>query len=585
MTLEIKTDYSSYRMFDIVHGGLYYGIDDYSLLTGETVVVSDSILVSGNTEIGSSTEIPVVIGNDSPNIIPVDVSLWTALRDSPSIVTYNEKEGVRCSVNTSFGNKTSLTDVPLNCSHDWILTFKIWNNRSQNGMEWGFVNEDDMTEYMFGYLNEDGWILAEYPDSDRLNTLSNAKFPINQWTPVTVTCNNGDVTIEYTTREGQNISWTAEGYSGIIYLTGHSWSSNGVLVFADIQLQEYKTSFNIQLEEDSVGAHQLSSPNFTASRFSVVDDRIQLNIYRPVYSIQYNLRETDDESINRLKNQIILRDPEENIITNVTLHLGVSYQGSAAPVIVDIPATGEGWDNLEENYLTRRGDVSLSISLRDRNYKLTEEVLPVLVVGVFPSISLERTSPSDSTIYAGEVISLSSTVSTDQQEVTFKIIEVTTNEIVNTTTITGNVVNEVNTATFKLPSGLETGTYTVSVVVNGTDTYESRTRTFNSFLVISPKINTHFFIQRPVFQYYNGTQFKKTYLIQVLDEDNNPIDCAISIILDNGESKNYNTLNGVITWDMLVNTPGNHTVTAIPIIMAVRTSETSFPYQDRWLRW
>lgn len=558
MTLEIKTDHSSYRMFDIVHGGLYYGIDDYPLLTGETVVVSDSILVSGNTEIGSSTEIPVVIGNDSPNIIPVDVSLWTALRDSPSIVTYNEKEGVRCSVNTSFGNKTSLTDVPLNCSHDWILTFKIWNNMSQNGMEWGFVNEEDMTEYMFGYLNEDGWILAEYPDSDRLNTLSNAKFPLNQWTPVTVTCNNGDVTIEYTTREGQNISWTAEGYSGIIYLTGHSWSSNGVLVFADIQLQEYKTSFNIQLEEDSVGAHQLSSPNFTASRFSVVDDRIQLNIYRPVYSIQYNLRETDDESINRLKNQIILRDPEENIITNVTLHLGVSYQGSAAPVIVDIPATGEGWDNLEENYLTRRGNVSLSISLRDRNYKLTEEVLPVLVVGVFPSISLERTSPSDSTIYAGEAISLSSTVSTDQQEVTFKIIEVTTNEIVNTTTITGNVVNEVNTATFKLPSGLETGTYTVSVVVNGTDTYESRTRTFNSFLVISPKINTHFFIQRTNEIRYNGSQFKTWIILHLLDENNNPIDAPISSTVDNNEPELLHTLNGVVTWDIIVNTIGFH---------------------------
>ena len=121
MTLEIKTDSSSYRMFDMVHGSLYYGIDDYQLLNGETVVVSDSIMVGGNTGIGSSTEIPVVIGNDNPTIVPVDVSLWAYLRDSPSIATYNEKEGVRCSVNTIFGNKTSLTDLPLNCSHDWIL--------------------------------------------------------------------------------------------------------------------------------------------------------------------------------------------------------------------------------------------------------------------------------------------------------------------------------------------------------------------------------------------------------------------------------------------------------------------------------
>lgn len=556
MTLEIKTDQSMYRMFDVVHGSLYYGIEEYAELNGTTIILSDDL--GGPTGLGSNiTEIPLTIRNDSPQEIPIDTSLWTSAYSAPSVTTLEDREAIQCSRDPLRANTTSLTGLPLDCSHDWVLTFKIWNNQSHYHMEWGFVNEEDMSEYIIGYLNEDGWILAEYPDSDRLNSLSGANLAINQWTNVTVTCYQGEITIEYTNRYGNDISWTTER-SGVMYLTGHSWGSSGVLAFADIQLQEYKTSFNIQLEEDSVGAHQLSSPNFTESRFSVVDDRIPLNIYRPVYSIQYNLRETDDESINRLKNQIILRDPEENIITNVTLHLGVSYQGSAAPVIVDIPATGEGWDNLEENCLTRRGNVSLSISLRDRNYKLTEDVLPVRVVGVFPSISLERTSPSDSTIYAGEAISLSSTVSTDQQEVTFKIIEVTTNEIVNTTTITGNVVNEVNTATFKLPSGLETGTYTVSVVVNGTDTYESGTRTFNSFLVISPKINTHFLIQRTNEIRYNGSQFKTWIILHLLDENNNPVDAPISSTVDNNEPELLHTLNGVVTWDIVVNTIGFH---------------------------
>lgn len=556
MTLEIKTDHSSYRMFDIVHGGLYYGIDDYPLLTGETVVVSDSILVGGNTGSGSSTEIPVVIGNDSPNIIPVDVSLWTALRDSPSIVTYNEKEGVRCSVNTSFGNKTSLTDVPLNCSHDWILTFKIWNNMRQNGMEWGFVNEEDMTEYMFGYLNEDGWILAEYPDSDRLNTLSDANFPINQWTPVTVTCNNGDVTIEYTTREGQDISWTAEGYSGIMYLTGHSWSSNGVLVFADIQLQEYKTSFNIQLEENDSGSHRLTASNFNEGMYSVVDDRIQLNIYRSVHSVAYRLGETDDESVDRLKNQIILQDPEENIITNVTLHIDGEY-GDETQFTTNIPANGSGWDSLEDNYLTKRGTLDLTISLRNRDYKLNEETIPVEVYGKLPSISLERTLPNENIVYEEENIILTSTINSTQEDVTFKILDSTTNEVILQSTVTGIVSNEVNTATLML-SNLEVGTYNVFVEINGNDIYEPARRTFNSCIVISPKINTHFFIQRTNEIRYNGSQFKTDLIIHLLDENNNPLNSPISIKIDNNEPESSNTLNGIVTYSIVVDTIGNH---------------------------
>ena len=304
MTMKIKTDSDIYHVFDTVQCSIYYGINDYPQLEGQTLMLTDNYGLVG---LGiKSKQIPITINNVEPIIVSSDVNSWSALRNAPVIRTNQGKEGIPCTVNTSFGNKTSLTALHLDCDTDWILNFKVYHNiRGEGYLEWGFVHEDDMTEYVIGYLNESGYILSEYPDSDRINVLSGIQLSPEKWTDVKVTCTNNNITIEYIDKNNNNVCWTAEGYTGIIYLTGHCWSRDSILSFTDISLEEYKTTFNMILDEDNKGVHVLSAQNFSETRFEVIDNRQELFVNTVTDIVNYKILETDDSSY-RLKNQIAI---------------------------------------------------------------------------------------------------------------------------------------------------------------------------------------------------------------------------------------------------------------------------------------
>lgn len=168
------------------------------------------------------------------------LSLWYAHEGKPrgfGDITANELLGEKnrtyhaLLLNTnknSAPNNVHYSGQPLHCNNNWTLTFKVYANDLDN---YGFSIVDETLEESTGItFNGDTMQLKEVLDDGTVNSKSCGTFTMGVWTPVTVTCTSGVLTVEYPCISNNIISLVGQrNYSNkILFL--NVWAFGGQTV-------------------------------------------------------------------------------------------------------------------------------------------------------------------------------------------------------------------------------------------------------------------------------------------------------------------------------------------------------------------